>query len=455
MAYQLPPKSDGQSSRSLKAPNTLNKIYSAINSGINTSDPSGYFTAGDPNDNRLFVWGYDTGGNHAVVGAAYGMIHPYPTCTLVPIRVPGTNWSTVSMGNCTVVATKNDGTAWVWGHNGHGTLGIGGFGNTLSSPTQLPGTTWARLFGSCHNSFGIKCDGTLWGWGLGDHGQLGMGCKGNQTLASPTQIPGNNWKMVSGSRHHSTAVKCDGTLWTWGHGNYGALGICCVTCPILGTCCSPTCYDPLNWPQNNGFRPCCTDSSSIYYNLSSPVQVPGNNWICAKTIGTHSNVALKSDGTLWTWGHNAHGILGLGDNSDRYCPVQVPGSNWVDIGGGQARGHARKSDGTLWGWGHNPYGQLGTNDTSPRCSPIQTSCGGTNWTKIFCTIDAHHSAAIKSDGTLWTWGYNPYGELGNGTTGACYTPQNVGAATSNFWREVETTHHQTAAIACVPSNYTL
>jgi len=451
MAFQLPPKAGTLPSPfSLKTTNNLNKMFDAISSGINTT--GGYYSAADPNETRMYVWGHNTG---SILGAAFGEQFPQPGCSLVPIKVPGSNWKTVSMGNCRVVATKTDGTAWTWGSNPHGALGIGGFSNQLSSPTQLPGTNWSRLFGGCHNSFGIKCDGTLWAWGLGDNGQLGQGCKGNQSLASPTQIPGTNWKMVSGNRHHTIGIKCDGTAWTWGNNGHGALGVCCIACPYFGTCCSPTCFCPSVWACNNGWVPCCSDPCCICPHFSSPIQLPGSNWICGLVVGGHATAGLKSDGTLWTWGHNPHGQLGLNDTCERNCPVQVPGSSWIDIGGGQTRMFARKTDNSLWGWGHSPHGEMGDGSAIPRSSPVQTICCGTTWIRLSCNIDSHHQAATKSDGTLWTWGYNPHGELGLNSTGTCYCPSQVGAATSTFWTDINTSHHGSAAIACVPSNYSL
>jgi len=134
MAFQLPPKAGTLPSPfSLKTTNNLNKMFDAISSGINTT--GGYYSAADPNETRMYVWGHNTG---SILGAAFGEQFPQPGCSLVPIKVPGSNWKTVSMGNCRVVATKTDGTAWTWGSNPHGALGIGGFSNQLSSPTQLP-----------------------------------------------------------------------------------------------------------------------------------------------------------------------------------------------------------------------------------------------------------------------------------------------------------------------------
>ena len=452
MAYQIPPRFGTiPSVGSVKSPNTLSDIYDIVSSGINTS--GGYFTCGDPSNNRLFVTGHNS---HGQLGAAFGEHHPHPGCTYgCFLQVPGTNWNNVSTGHYRMYATKTDGTAWIWGNSSHSAGGWGG-GSTQSSPIQLPGTNWAMLKGACHSSFGIKCDSTLWAWGHNPHGILGLGCRPLNDYQSPTQIPGNSWKDVCGNANFTVAVKCDGTLWTWGHGNHGMLGLCCITCALMGTCCSPTCFCPQAMGIcNNGFMPCCTSNTSTYYNFSSPVQIPGNNWIKA-AAGINHTTAIKSDGSMWAWGHNPHGQIGNIATADVYCPVQIPGSTWIDVTASTQRSHARKSDNTLWSWGHNPYGELGDGTTASRSSPVQIP--GTTWVKLFCsgTNSNHHSGAIKADGTLWTWGYNPHGELGDCCPGLHRSsPNQVGAATSSFWKDMAGSHHNTIALSCVPSNYAL
>lgn len=460
MAFQLPPKfGTVPSSFSLKTPNTLNKMFDAISSGINT-DGSGYYTAADPNDNRMFMSGHNGGG---ILGPAFGERNPYPSCSLCFIQVPGNNWAGVTLGDNFAGATKSDGTAWAWGYgsqgnwqwNAGGMLGYGG-DQPMSSPTQIPGNSWARLFATSRSMFGLKCDGTLWGWGSNAAGQLGFGCRVKcERYYSPTQIPGNNWKMVSGNVHSSIGIKCDGTAWTWGNNGHGQLGICCVCCPYPGTCCIPACFCPSSWACNNGWVPCFSTITDCCPYFSSPTQLPGNNWICGLVSGGHQMAALKSDGTVWTWGHNPHGQLGTNDTVERICPVQIGGSSWIDIAGGNSNVRLRKNDNSHWGFGYNPHGELGDGTTTSYSSPIQILGGGTNWVKMSCSTNSHHAGGIKSDGTLWTWGYNPYGELGKGITGSCCCPFQVGAATSTYWKDITTSHHQSLALACVPANYNL
>ena len=135
------------------------------------------------------------------------------------------------------------------------------------------------------------------------------------------------------------ATKTDGTLWTWGYNAVGQLGI------------------------NNAVQ------------TSSPTQIPGTNWK-ALTPGRQglmyvSGGALKTDGTLWTWGYNENGQLGLNDRTSYSSPMQIPGTTWEDVSSGSYAMSATKTDGTLWMWGDNSAGQLGLNNEIKYSSPVQ------------------------------------------------------------------------------------
>ena len=161
------------------------------------------------------------------------------------------------------------------------------------------------------------------------------------------------------------------------------------------------------------------DSSTVDRN--SPVKIgTDTNW---KSIaaGWGHTLALKSDGTLWAWGNNATGELGDGtDNNIKTYPVRIGSDNdWTSISTGQDHALALKSDGTLWAWGNNDYGQLGDGTTIHKNYPVKISTE-TDWISI--AARGNHSIALRSNGTLWAWGNNFNGQLGDGTKGYQETP---------------------------------
>ena len=240
---------------------------------------------------------------------------------------------------------------------------------------------------------------TLFTWGLGTTGQLGDNTVANKSNPIQTVTGGINWKQVSSGSTHTAAIKTDGTLWTWGFGTAGQLG-------------------------NNAAT-----------SRSSPVQTVtfGTNWKSV-ACGFNHTAAIKTDGTLWAWGSNS-GNLGDNTNVDKSSPVQTItfGTNWKQVSAGENHMAAVKSDGTLWSCGLNSSGQLGENTVISRSSPVQTITFGTNWKQVFC--GTNHTAAIKADGTLWSWGLGTSGQLGDNTILSKSSPVQTVAYGTN-WKQV-------------------
>ena len=188
------------------------------------------------------------------------------------------------------------------------------------------------------------------------------------------------------------------------------------------------------------------DNTSI--KRSSPVQTiaGGANW---KQIacGYQHNAAIKTDGTLWLWGINSNGQLGDNTISVKYSPVQTltGGTNWKQAACGQGHTLVIKTDGTLWAWGSNSSGQLGDNTVANKSSPVQISAGGVNWKQVASGNASYYSAAIKTDGTLWAWGSNSSGQLGDNTVANKSSPVQTVASGSN-WRQVECGYNHKIAI---------
>ncbi len=158
-------------------------------------------------------------------------------------------------------------------------------------------------------------------------------------------------------------------------------------------------------------------------NRNAPVQVQGLSGVTTIAAGQYHTLAIKNDGTVWTWGCNNYGQLGDGTTTNRSIPVQVQGLNGIiSIAGGQYHTVATKNDGTVWTWGYNNYGQLGNGTTNNSSIPVQVQ-GISNATAVAAGM--YHTIALRSDGTVRAWGYNANGQLGDGTTADRYTPIQV------------------------------
>jgi len=305
----------------------------------------------------------------------------------------------------------SEGGLWNWGNNGSGRLGDNTSVNK-SSPVQTiaGGTNWRQVScGSANHTAAIKTDGTLWSWGYNSTGQLGDNTITNKSSPVQTVVGGNNWRQVAAGVSHTAAVKTDGTLWLWGVNNNGQLGDNTIT------------------------------------DKSSPVQTiaGGTNWRQVAACNYYT-AAIKTDGTLWSWGYNTNGQLGDNTTTNKSSPVQTiaGGTNWRQVSCGSYHTAAIKTDGTLWTWGNDFYGQLGNNTTTAKSSPVQTVTGGTNWRQVAC--GTYHTAAIKTDGTLWSWGYNVNGQLGDNTTTDKSSPVQTIVGGTN-WRQVSSGNYHTAA----------
>jgi alpha-tubulin suppressor-like RCC1 family protein len=262
----------------------------------------------------------------------------------VPTQVGADNsWSYIAAGSYHTVVIKSNGTLWAWGDNSQGQLGLGDTADR-PAPTQV-GTdnNWSFAAAGYKHTIAIKSDGTLWAWGKNDDdgsggGQLGLGDITGRL--SPVQVGSdNNWSFAACGWYHTVAIKTDGTLWAWGDNSFGGLGLGDSTDRLV------------------------------------PTQVgAGTNWSFVAAWNYHT-IGIKRDNTLWAWGNNSSGQLGLGDTIVRRVPTQVAtDTDWAfaaEAGGGHSV--AIKKNGTFWTWGSNTDGQLGDGTNVDKLVPTNIS----------------------------------------------------------------------------------
>lgn len=316
-------------------------------------------------------------------------------------------WTMVSAGGFQTIARRADGKLYAWGQNNWGQLGDNS--NTeRTSPVLVSNgavtTAWSKIAVGDQFAVGIRASGTttttggtLWTWGLNTSGQLGQGDSTNRSV--PTQLGKDaTWVAISAGKYHVLALKADGTLWAWGRNNSGQLGDLTTTI------------------------------------RQAPVKVGGTDktntatWIAFSAGGSHS-LGIQKDGTLWTWGDNTSGQLGntTANTTPVPTPTKIGTLTYTSVSAGGNHSMAIGTDGRLYGWGANGSGQVGNNagaSTSTVNTPTQIT-EDKDWTIV--AAGGLHTLAIRNGGTLWSWGANSEGQLGDGIGLDVAFPTRVGA----------------------------
>jgi alpha-tubulin suppressor-like RCC1 family protein len=327
---------------------------------------------------------------------------------------------------------------YAWGNNSN-FLGSGFLGdNTVvdkSSPVSVSGgfTDWVQVSAGRDASVGIRANGTLWSWGYNLAGQVGDNTSVNKS--SPVSVVGGftDWIQASAGYSHSLGVRANGTLWAWGSNAQGRLGnntaVLSRSSPVLVV------GGFTNWVQasaNNQFSLGVRANGSLWawggngagqlgqntvISRSSPVSVVGGfvDWIQASAGNVHS-LGLRANGTIWAWGSNYDGQLGDNTSVNKSSPVSVVGgfTDWVQASAGKNHSIGLRANGTVWAWGYNSYGKLGDNTSVNKSSPVSVVGGFTDWVHVDAGKD--HNIAVRANGTLWGWGRGQYGLLGNNFT---------------------------------------
>ncbi|MEO8805254.1 MAG: choice-of-anchor D domain-containing protein [Burkholderiaceae bacterium] len=295
----------------------------------------------------------------------------------------------IEAGTIDNLALKSDGTVWMWGRfHGFAPVQVGPCCGTQFDVTAITGPSYSAF------AYALTSDGTVWTWSVQTSGGARnpvpmVGAGGTGTLTGVTAF-------AAGIANHELVLKIDGTVWAWGINESGELG---------------------------------TGNTTDTF---APVQVVGPGGIgllgdvSAVARGGNHSLALKSDGTVWAWGGNADGKLGNNSIIDSSAPVQVVGADGTGVlsgvtavAGGTDFSLALKRDGTVWAWGANGDGRLGNNSTVPSPFPVQVvGASGAGLLTGVTAIAAgrYHALALKNDGTVWAWGANGDGRLGNNST---------------------------------------
>ena len=424
-----------------------------------------YHTMALKSDGSLWAWGYN---GHGQLGDGT------TTSSSVPVRIGiDTYWIDVAPSDQHTVALKADGSLWVWGFMYYGL----GDGTTQESHSPLrigADTDWTSVAagwggppGGGGTVLALKANGSLWAWGSNLAGQLGDGTTTSSSV--PVHIgTDTDWIALAKQRYmHTVALKADGSLWAWGYNGSGQLGGATPPTPLTpgsvpgfpgaadNSWTSVTAgsdhtvglkSDGSLWAWgSNDYGQLGVEAVPIHQGTAFPVQIgTDSNWTVV-AAGSYHTVALKSDGSLWVWGYNGFAQLGDGTTTDRSSPVRIgTENNWTAVAPGYHHTMALKSDGSLWGWGLNAYGQLGTGDGTDHLSPVPID-NGTNWTAV--DAGGYHTVALKSDGTLWAWGYNSFGQIGDNTTEQSNFPVPIAPiGGGNNWIAVDAGGYHTVAL---------
>lgn len=284
----------------------------------------------------------------------------------------------IAGGGIHSLALCSDNTVKAWGDNFYYQLGDGTTTSASNVPVPVSSLTGViALSGGGLHSLALRNDSTVWAWGRNLEGQMGNGVNTNSNI--PIMLNSfTGVTAIAAGGYHSLGLKKDSTVWAWGSNTYGQLG--------------------------NG----TTTASNV------PVQVSSLSGIIAITAGLNHCLALKGDGTVWAWGRNFWGQLGDGTTTDRSLPVQVGFLSGITaVAAGKEHSLALKNDGTVWAAGDDSYGQLGNGNNT--ISTIFVAISSLTGITSIASGGSHHSLALKNDSTVWAWGRNNYGQLGNGT----------------------------------------
>jgi alpha-tubulin suppressor-like RCC1 family protein len=348
-----------------------------------------YQTCGIKTGNTLWCWGYNHDGQ---LGDGNTASQDLPA----QVTKPGpAGWASVAAGGFHGCGIRKDTSLWCWGQNSLGQLGIGSFTNQsrpqrVTSPAQAG---WSSVAAGGFYTCATRSDGTLWCWGSSEAGQLGPGNTTDEDLPQQVTTPAQaGWASVAAGGDTTCATRDDGTLWCWGDNGWGQLGI----------------------------------GNTTEQDLPQQVTTPDQTGWASVSVADYHTCATRTDGTLWCWGFNDAGQLGIGSKTEQNLPQQVTTpaqTGWTSVAAGGSTTCATRTH-ALWCWGFNRYGQLGIGSNTNQARPRRVTVpGSTGWS--LAAVGSLHACATHTGPTLWCWGYNANGQLGIGSVTNQDLPQQV------------------------------
>lgn len=279
-----------------------------------------------------------------------------------------------------------------WGYNGYGQLGTGDV-NDRGAPSAVR-TDFEQVSAGLLHSLGVDAKGQVKAWGYNALGQVGDGSL--TTRKSPVVVAGRtDMVQVATGAYHSLSLARDGTVWSWGWNAFGQLG-------------DGTTRDRLR-----------------------PVKVKGLSDVVSISAGWYHNLALKQDGTVWAWGWNIFGQVGDGTLTDRWLPVQVSGlTDMTNISAGAYHNIgvvSQSSSMRAWGW--NGFGQLGDGTLTTRTVPVAIESPFKLATRMV-SAGYLHNVGVNNTGEVFGWGWNAFGQLGTGTVADGRLPKSIACNTT-------------------------
>lgn len=379
------------------------------------------------------------------------------TTTNVAVQIGTDNdWVAIDCGFYHSVGIKANGTMWGTGYNVYGQLGDGSNYDRHGFVQAGKDSNWVAVSCGLYHTLAIKSNGTLWAFGFNSAGELGDNSFTHQY--KPVQIgTDSNWIAVRGGRTFSMGLKSDGSIWTWGSNAYGQLGDAGTSTKrgvpyhvgnYVAKAIAAGSYHALalldngkviSWGLNDNGQ--LGDGSRIDRNV--PVNVKGTyNTIAA---GNAHSFGIASDGYMWSWGLCSHGQLGHGNVITQDTPqICNTGNRWVAIDGGEYHSIATDCNGKLYTFGRNNHSQIGSGFSGALRTSVDVESSVLQWNQISGADGSF--AAVRSDGTLWAWGNNNNGQLGDGTNATRSVPVMIGTDTN--WVFVAMKKSSTIALKC-------